>query len=227
MRRALPLTPRNGRLNIREHQERRFKREDRSGLNPSRNPAILKKKPCDAPSSNGASRTPRAGGRRDLHDRRRRERRGRGLFRSQRAQRAARAANFDVNDLRRIMTSLHRKGVKGYVTLNTLIFPSELEQVETIVRKIVEAGVNAVIVQDFGLARLIRGISPDIEIHASTQMSITSAEGVRLAKELGCSRVILRANCRCARSPGSRSKAICRWRFSSTARSAWPIPASA
>ena len=53
------------------------------------------------------------------------------------------------------------------------------------------AGVDAVIVQDMGLARLIRAISPDIEIHASTQMSITSEEGVELARELGCSRVIL------------------------------------
>ena len=47
------------------------------------------------------------------------------------------------------------------------------------------------IVQDLGLARLIRAMTPDLEIHASTQMSITSAEGVRLAQELGCSRVIL------------------------------------
>ena len=103
----------------------------------------------------------------------------------------ARAANFAVEDLTRIMATLHRRGVKGYVTLNTLIFPSELEQVETIVRDAVEAGVDALIVQDIGLARLIRAVSPDIEIHASTQMSVTSAEGVRLAKELGCSRVIL------------------------------------
>ena len=59
------------------------------------------------------------------------------------------------------------------------------------VRELAAAGVDAVIVQDLGLARLIRAVTPDLEIHASTQMSITSEEGIRLAAELGCSRVIL------------------------------------
>jgi putative protease len=103
----------------------------------------------------------------------------------------ARAANFDGAALPEIMTQLHQRGVRGYVTLNTLAFPRELSELEATVRMIAEAGVDAVIVQDLGLARLIRAITPDLEIHASTQMSITSAEGVRLARELGCSRVIL------------------------------------
>src|SRR5699024_1808200 len=72
-----------------------------------------------------------------------------------------------------------------------LVFPAELEGVEATVRRVAAAGVDAVIVQDLGLARLIRAITPDLEIHASTQMSVTSAAGVRLARELGCSRVIL------------------------------------
>ncbi len=99
--------------------------------------------------------------------------------------------NFDPDELPEVMALLHRRGVKGYVTLNTLVFPAELEGVETLVRRIAAAGVDAVIVQDLGLARLIRALTPDLEIHASTQMSVTSAEGVRLAAELGCSRVIL------------------------------------
>lgn len=103
----------------------------------------------------------------------------------------ARAANFDVNGLPELMGLMHRRGVRGYVALNTLVFPSELAALEAIVRRVVEAGTDAVIVQDLGLCELIRSISPDIEIHASTQMSITSVEGVRLARELGCSRVIL------------------------------------
>ena len=84
------------------------------------------------------------------------------------------------------------------------------------------------IVQDLGLVRLIRALTPDLEIHASTQMSITSAEGVRLARELGCSRVILarelslgeiaRIRPRRRRSPS---------RSSSTGPSAWPTRASA
>lgn len=103
----------------------------------------------------------------------------------------ARATNFHVDELPEVMGLLHRRGVRGYVTLNTLIFPSELEGVEALIRRVAEAGVDALIVQDLGLCRLIRAITPDLEIHASTQMSITSAEGVRLARELGCSRVIL------------------------------------
>ena len=103
----------------------------------------------------------------------------------------ARAGNFGLDELPEVMGLLHGRGVRGYVTLNTLVFPGELDEVETIVRRVAMAGVDAVIVQDLGLCRLIRGITPDLEIHASTQMSVTSEEGVRLAKELGCSRVIL------------------------------------
>ena len=103
----------------------------------------------------------------------------------------ARAANFDGADLPEVMALLHARGVRGYVTLNTLVFPRELADLEATVRQVAESGVDAVIVQDLGLARLIRAITPDLEIHASTQMSVTSQEGVQLAKELGCSRVIL------------------------------------
>jgi putative protease len=102
-----------------------------------------------------------------------------------------RAANFDVGELASTMAVLHRRGVRGYVTLNTLVFPAELGDMESIVRDLALSGVDAVIIQDPGLARLIRAICPDLEIHASTQMSITSEEGVRLAAQLGCSRVIL------------------------------------
>jgi putative protease len=103
----------------------------------------------------------------------------------------ARAANFDIDELPEIMALLHQRGVRGYVTLNTLIFPAELESVEHLVRRIAATAVDAVIIQDLGLARLIRAITPDLEMHASTQMSISSAEGIRLARELGCSRVIV------------------------------------
>ena len=102
-----------------------------------------------------------------------------------------RADNFDGADLPEVMALLHRRGVKGYTTLNTLAFPGELADLEATVRDLATAGVDAVIVQDLGLARLIHAITPDLEIHASTQMSITSEEGVALARELGCTRVIL------------------------------------
>jgi putative protease len=102
-----------------------------------------------------------------------------------------RAHNFDGTDLPEVMAQLHRRGVRGYVTLNTLVFPGEMAELESEVRLLTTAGVDAVIVQDLGLARLIRAITPDLEIHASTQMSITSALGVALARDLGCTRVIL------------------------------------
>ncbi len=102
-----------------------------------------------------------------------------------------RASNFDGAQLPEVMALLHRRGVRGYVTLNTLVFPHELPELETAVRELALAGADAVIVQDLGLVRLIRAVTPDLEVHASTQMSITSAEGVALARDLGCSRVIL------------------------------------
>lgn len=102
-----------------------------------------------------------------------------------------RAKNFAPDDLPELMKFVHRRGVKAYVTLNTLAFPSELAEVETIVRQIAAAGVDAVLVQDLGVARLVRVVCPDLEIHASTQMTLTSAECIRVAEELGISRVVL------------------------------------
>ena len=103
----------------------------------------------------------------------------------------ARATNFAVEDLPEIMGDLHHRGLKGYVTLNTLVFPSELPAIESLVRKIAAAGVDAVLVQDLGLARLVRATCPDLPMHASTQMTMTSAENLRLVEELGIERVVL------------------------------------
>lgn len=102
-----------------------------------------------------------------------------------------RASNFDGTDLPEVMALLHRRGVRGYVALNTLVFPDELSSLEETLRELAAAGADAVIVQDLGLVRMIRAITPDLEVHASTQMSITSEEGIALAQELGCTRVIL------------------------------------
>ncbi len=103
----------------------------------------------------------------------------------------ARATNFVIEELPEVMALLRQRGVKGYVALNTLAFPQELPGIERLVRSLTVSGVDAAIVQDIGVARLIRAITPDLEIHGSTQMSITSAAGLRMAEELGCSRVIL------------------------------------
>jgi putative protease len=107
----------------------------------------------------------------------------------------ARAKNFSPDELPDVLDELHRRGVRGYVTLNTLIFPSELAAVEEHVRSIAAAGVDAVLVQDLGLIRLIREICPDLPIHASTQMTLTSSQSIAAALELGVERVVLAREC--------------------------------
>src|SRR2546423_13977757 len=106
-----------------------------------------------------------------------------------------RAHNFTATDLPKLMEFLHRRGVKGYVTFNTLVFDNEMAEAEQYLRAIIAAGVDAAIVQDIGICRLIRDLSPDFPIHASTQMTITSAGGVDFARELGCNLVVLAREC--------------------------------
>lgn len=106
-----------------------------------------------------------------------------------------RAENFTEADLPQLMEFLHRRGVKGYVTLNTLVFPQELIAAAQYLRTIITAGVDAVIVQDIGICRLIRHLSPDFPIHASTQMTITSVAGIEFAQKLGCQLVVLAREC--------------------------------
>src|SRR3989454_6595246 len=106
-----------------------------------------------------------------------------------------RAHNFTEADLPKLMEFLHRRGVRGYVTFNTLVFANELADSEQYLRSIIAAGVDAAIVQDVGICRLIRRLSPDFPIHASTQMTITSLGGVEFARELGCSLVVLAREC--------------------------------
>src|SRR5580765_4212241 len=96
-----------------------------------------------------------------------------------------RAQNFTEADLPKLIEFLHRRGVKGYVTFNTLVFTNELADAENYLRAIIAAGVDAAIVQDVGICRLIRRLSPDFPIHCSTQMTITSAAGVNFARNLG------------------------------------------
>ena len=98
---------------------------------------------------------------------------------------------FDLAELPEVMETLHQRGVKGFVTFNTLVFDHELRQAELALLAIAAAGVDAVIVQDIGIVKLAKQIAPDLNIHGSTQMSITSAEGADLAASLGCSRVVL------------------------------------
>lgn len=102
-----------------------------------------------------------------------------------------RADNFTAEDLPELMKFLHAHGVKGYVAFNTLIFTKELPDAETQLRLLEESGVDAVIVQDLGLARMVKALTPNLRLHASTQMTITSPEGLEFAKQLDIDQAVL------------------------------------
>lgn len=98
---------------------------------------------------------------------------------------------FQLSELAEVMRTLHQRGVRGYVTFNTLVFEHELEEAAKTLAAIAKAGVDALIVQDYGIVQLARQVVPDMELHASTQMSITDAQGVQLAESFGLRRVTL------------------------------------
>ena len=102
-----------------------------------------------------------------------------------------RANNFSVEELPKVVEYLHSHNVRGYVTLNTLVFSDELPEALRVVRAVAEAGADAVIVQDLGLARLIGRTCPGLHVHGSTQMTLTEPLGVEFVKSLGVKRVIL------------------------------------
>ena len=102
-----------------------------------------------------------------------------------------RADNFTEAELPEVVAFCHRHGVKTYVAFNTLVFTGEMDAAAEYLRLLSRAGVDALIVQDVGLVRLAREITPELPIHASTQMTITSPEGVAFAKELGIERAVL------------------------------------
>ena len=98
---------------------------------------------------------------------------------------------FSLEELPEVMGTLHTRGVHGFVTFNTLVFEHELDEAARTIAAIARAGADALIVQDYGIVRLARQIAPELELHASTQMSITNAEGVKLAQSFGIERVNL------------------------------------
>ena len=102
-----------------------------------------------------------------------------------------RADNFRIGELPEVMHWLHDRNVLGFLTFNVLVFSDELERAAKLLIAAQQSGVDAVIVQDVGLCRLARELVPDLVLHGSTQMSITSAAGVAQAASLGCQRVVL------------------------------------
>jgi putative protease len=102
----------------------------------------------------------------------------------------ARAQNFGIDTLPALVAKCHEAGARLYLTLNTLVFEPELPVMEALLRKIAASGADALIVQDPAVCLLARELAP-IELHASTQMTISSPEGALFAKGLGVTRVVL------------------------------------
>ncbi len=98
---------------------------------------------------------------------------------------------FEISELPEVMRTLHARGVRGYLTFNTLVFEHELQSAADVIARVAEAGVDALIVQDVAILKLARQIAPKLELHASTQMSVTDSAGVRFAQSLGVTRVTL------------------------------------
>lgn len=98
---------------------------------------------------------------------------------------------FSLEELPAAIRTLHQRGVKGFVTFNTLIFEDELPEAARTIAAIADSGADAIIVQDPAILRLAPKIAPHLELHASTQMSITDAAGVAFARSLGVARVTL------------------------------------
>ncbi len=101
------------------------------------------------------------------------------------------ASNFSDEELKNAVEYAHLRDVKVYVTLNILLDDNELKEITDYLFFLYNIDVDALIVQDLGLARLIRRLLPDFEIHASTQMSINNYLGVQFLEELGFKRVVL------------------------------------
>lgn len=101
------------------------------------------------------------------------------------------ADNFNDENIAEVVSRAHLYGTKVYLTVNTLIKNSEVENFLSTVSTALKAGVDALIIQDFGMANLIRAVYPDAPLHASTQMGIHNLEGALFLQSLGFKRVVL------------------------------------
>ncbi len=101
------------------------------------------------------------------------------------------ANNFDEDGLREAIRFAHLRQVKIHVTVNTIVDDAELEALADYLRFLYEAGADAVLVQDLGVARLVKQVSPGLPMHASTQMTVHNLAGVKALEAMGFSRVVL------------------------------------
>ena len=101
------------------------------------------------------------------------------------------AENFSKYDLKEVSIYCHIRGVKAYLALNTLVADDEIDDAMSIVKYACEAGIDGIIINDSGLAELVKKAAPNMPLHASTQMTIHNVEGVKYLKEKGFKRVVL------------------------------------
>lgn len=101
------------------------------------------------------------------------------------------AGNFDNEELEKAIDFSHVRGVKIYLTLNTLISDTEMKEALVFAGQAYNMGIDGIIVQDLGLARLIKEKIPGLDLHASTQMTIYNSEGIKFLSEIGFKRVVL------------------------------------
>ena len=101
------------------------------------------------------------------------------------------ADNFTTENLKDAVKYCRLRNVKVFVTLNTLIFDKEIDELYKTVKAIAESGADAVIVQDFATVKAVKEICPDMPLHASTQMAVHNISGAKLLEEMGFSRIVL------------------------------------
>ncbi|MBU0586507.1 U32 family peptidase [Candidatus Micrarchaeota archaeon] len=102
-----------------------------------------------------------------------------------------RARNFSIEELGKAIAYSRKNGVKSYIVLNTIIFENEISSAWDYIKKIYEFGADALIVQDLGVGKIAREIAPEMELHASTQMSVHNSKTAEILKKMGYSRIVL------------------------------------
>ena len=105
------------------------------------------------------------------------------------------AHNFTAEEARKAIADCHLLGVKVYITMNTILYENEIEKAYLQAKAVHEMGVDALIIQDLGLIHLLHERLPDLELHASTQISAMKPEHIENLKKLGVSRVVLAREC--------------------------------
>lgn len=135
---------------------------------------------------------------------------------------------MDEQEILSAIDYVHLRNRKLYLTVNTLLKEEELEEkLYPYLRPYYEQGLDAVIVQDMGVLKAVRSWFPDLDIHASTQMTVTGSAGARFLESLGATRVVPAVSFRLQRSRKSTGRPTLKLNASSTGRSATAIRDSA